>query len=119
VNVDVAKLDANDRPDLPHSFLPGEATADLYFSGTSCLFVLHGNVYDLVETGEATVRFYDRRSFRHAVVRRLGWCSIRSRPRLATARGRRRLRLQAMTRSLALPGEPAAWPNDPDRVVRA
>lgn len=95
--------------------------AGLYFSGTSCLFVLHGNVYDLVETGEgASRRFCELKEF---LATQLfgGWDVVLE---YDMGRGLRPLavgdggRLQAMTRTLApLWGEPAAWPNDPDRVV--
>jgi hypothetical protein len=37
------------------SWFPTWATqlADLYFSGTTCLFVLHGNVHDLIRCSDA------------------------------------------------------------------
>jgi AAA+ superfamily predicted ATPase len=95
--------------------------ADLYFSGTSCLFVLHGNVYDLVAVGEGdTRRFVDLKEF--LATQLFGTWDVvleydlgRGLKPLAAGDG---ARLQAMTRALApLWGEPAAWPNDPDRFV--
>ncbi|HEY7311863.1 MAG TPA: ATP-binding protein [Gemmataceae bacterium] len=106
---------------LPEGY-PGWARelADLYFSGTTCLFVLHGNVHDLIPCPD------DRRT---------AYCNL---PEfLATqlfgswdlvlhydlARGLRALagsdaeRLQGMVRRLtATLGEPASWPRDPDTV---
>jgi AAA+ superfamily predicted ATPase len=95
--------------------------ADLYFSGTSCLFVLHGNVYDLVGVGEGDARrFCDLKEF---VATQLfgAWDAVleydlgRGLRPLAAGDGER---LRTMSRSLTpLWGEPAAWPHDPDRVV--
>jgi AAA+ superfamily predicted ATPase len=107
---------------LPDWF-PGwsKELADLYFSGTTCLFLLHGNVHDLVRvsTGAADA-----------------WCNL---PEfLATqlfgswdvvlhydlGRGLRPLagsdpaRLQAMVKNLsARLGEPGTWPRDPDQTL--
>jgi AAA+ superfamily predicted ATPase len=95
--------------------------ADLYFSGTSCVFILHGNVYDLIETGEGeSRRFCDLKEF--LATQLFGtWDAVLE---YDLGRGLRPLaagdgaRLKAMTRTLApLWGEPASWPNDPDRVV--
>jgi AAA+ superfamily predicted ATPase len=95
--------------------------ADLYFSGTTCLFLLHGNVHDLVRVPAGTSD---------------GWCNL---PEfLATqlfgnwdvvlhydlGRGLRPLagsdpaRLQAMVQRLsARLGEPSTWPRDPDQTL--
>ena len=107
---------------LPDWF-PGwsKELADLYFSGTTCLFLLHGNVHDLVRVSAGTSD---------------GWCNL---PEfLATqlfgnwdvvlhydlGRGLRPLagsdpaRLQAMVQRLsARLGEPGTWPRDPDQVL--
>lgn len=118
---------AGEQPDDRNGHLPAwfpdwaRQLADLYFSGTSCLFVLHGNVYDLVETGEGeTRRFCELKEF--LATQLFGaWDVVLE---YDLGRGLRPLaagdgtRLQAMTRALSpLWGEPAAWPNDPDRVV--
>jgi AAA+ superfamily predicted ATPase len=116
-----AKVDGTEQ-----SFLAGfpawaRQLADLYFSGTSCLFVLHGNVYDLIETGEGkSRRFCDLKEF--LATQLFGtWDAVLE---YDLGRGLRPLaagnadRLKAMTRVLSpLWGEPASWPNDPDRVV--
>lgn len=95
--------------------------AELYFSGTTCLFLLHGNVHDLVRASGSDTE---------------GWCNL---PEfLATqlfgkwdivlhydlGRGLRPLaggdaaRLQAMVQRLsARIGEPGTWPRDPDQVL--
>jgi AAA+ superfamily predicted ATPase len=107
---------------LPDWF-PGwsKELADLYFSGTTCLFLLHGNVHDLVRVSTGTTD---------------GWCNL---PEfLATqlfgswdivlhydlGRGLRPLagsdpaRLQAMVQRLSSRlGEPGTWPRDPDQVL--
>jgi AAA+ superfamily predicted ATPase len=116
------KAAANGGSPLPDWF-PGwsKELADLYFSGTTCLFLLHGNVHDLVRvsTGDAD-----------------GWCNL---PEfLATqlfgnwdvvlhydlGRGLRPLagsdpaRLQGMVQRLsARLGEPGTWPRDPDQTL--
>jgi AAA+ superfamily predicted ATPase len=46
---------AHPRPDLPAWFPPwASQLADLYYSGTTSAFVLHGNTYDLFRIGEGT-----------------------------------------------------------------
>lgn len=95
--------------------------ADLYCSGTTCLFILHGNVHDLL---------------RRQVEERDDWCNLSE--FLATqvfgawdivlhydlARGLRPLagndpkRLQAMVQFLSSRlGEPGSWPRDPDTLL--
>ncbi|HEX7446752.1 MAG TPA: AAA family ATPase [Pirellulales bacterium] len=109
-------------PPLPEWF-PGWAKelADLYFSGTTSLFVLHGNVHDLVYVRDAAG---DR------------WCNLSE--FLATqvfgawdvvlhydlGRGLRPLagsdaaRLQSMIQQLAGKlGDVGAWPREPDPVL--
>lgn len=109
-------------PPLPDWF-PGwsKELADLYFSGTTCLFLLHGNVHDLVRVSAGAAD---------------AWCNL---PEfLATqlfgswdvvlhydlGRGLRPLagsdptRLQTMVQRLsARLGEPGTWPRDPDQVL--
>jgi AAA+ superfamily predicted ATPase len=116
------KAAASGASPLPDWF-PGwsKELADLYFSGTTCLFLLHGNVHDLVRVPTGTAD---------------GWCNL---PEfLATqlfgnwdvvlhydlGRGLRPLagsdpaRLQAMVQRLsARLGEPGTWPRDPDQTL--
>lgn len=109
---------------LPPSFPDwARRLADLYFSGTASMFVLHGNVYDLVavgDEGDAARRFCDLKEF---VATQLfgAWDAVLE---FDLGRGLRPLaagdgeRLRATSRALApLWGEPSAWPHDPDRVV--
>ena len=109
-------------PTLPEWFPEwAKELADLYFSGTTCLFLLHGNVHDLVRVSATASD---------------GWCNL---PEfLATqlfgnwdvvlhydlGRGLRPLagsdpaRLQAMVQRLsARLGEPGTWPRDPDQAL--
>ncbi|HJT30903.1 MAG TPA: AAA family ATPase [Pirellulales bacterium] len=109
-------------PQLPDWF-PGWARelADLYFSGTTSLFLLHGNVHDLVRVGEGAGD---------------GWCNLAE--FLATqlfgawdvvlhydlGRGLRPLagsdpaRLQGMIQQLASKlGDAGTWPREPDPML--
>ncbi len=114
--------DLSDSSALPHWFPDwARRLTELYFSGTTCLFVLHGNVYDLFETGDGDARrFCDLKEF--LATQLFGaWDAVLE---YDLGRGMRPLaagdagRLQAMIRSLTpLWGEPSAWPHDPDRVV--
>src|SRR5487761_1273661 len=116
------KLVANGPPPLPDWFPDwAKELADLYFSGTTCLFLLHGNVHDLVRVSAGASD---------------AWCNL---PEfLATqlfgnwdvvlhydlGRGLRPLagsdpaRLQTMVQRLsARLGEPGTWPRDPDQAL--
>lgn len=109
-------------PRLPESYPDwSHRLAESYFAGTTALFVLHGNVHDLVpcagEPGKPT------------------WCGLAE--FLAThlfgawdvvlgydlGRGLRPLagsdadRLQSMVRHTAPLGEPARWPREPEAVL--
>ena len=95
--------------------------ADLYFSGTTSMFVLHGNVHDLIrcegEGGEAyasLVEFLAARIFgRWDVV--LGYDLGRGLRPLA---GTDAQRLRAMMQYLAGRwGDPAGWPREPEKVL--
>jgi AAA+ superfamily predicted ATPase len=94
--------------------------ADLYFSGTTCLFVLHGNVHDLIPCYEDSRPAYC--NLPEFLATRLfgSWDLVLH---YDLARGLRALagsdaeRLQNMVRRLtATLGEPASWPRDPDVV---
>jgi ATP-dependent 26S proteasome regulatory subunit len=104
---------------------PGWASelADLYFSGTTSVFVLHGNVHDLVRLpngdGEAPSycglsEFLATQVFgRWDIV--LGYDLSRGLRPLA---GQNAERLRAMSQYLVGRwGEPATWPRDPEKVL--
>lgn len=110
-----------------HSSLPAwspdwaRQLADLYFSGTTCLFVLHGNVRDLVRCptrdGEAYVNLSE-----FLATQVFGTWDIVLQYDLG--RGLRPLagsdpqRLQSMMQYLgARLGEADSWPRDPDNVL--
>jgi AAA+ superfamily predicted ATPase len=95
--------------------------AELYYSGTTCLFVLHGNVYDLVRTEQGTGAAYCSLSEFLATQVFGSWDIVLH---YDLAGGLRALagpdpaRLQKMVRWLTSRwGEPAGWPRDPDRVL--
>ncbi len=97
--------------------------ADLYFSGTSCAFVLHGNVHDLVhcpdgdqERYASLVEFLGTHVFGSwdVVLRHdLGYG-------LRALAGPDRQRLQSMMQYLgSYLGPPSNWPKNPDDVLLA
>ena len=95
--------------------------ADLYFSGTTCLFLLHGNVHDLIrcpKSGEDSYcnlsEFLATQVFgRWDIV--LGHDLSRGLRPLAGADAER---LRSMVQFLtSCWGEPASWPREPDRVL--
>jgi AAA+ superfamily predicted ATPase len=96
--------------------------ADLYFSGTTCLFVLHGNTHDLL-------RFPDGNGDRYCNVAEFlagqlfgSWDVVLH---YDLARGLRPLagsdsaRLQSMVQFLGskISGDPSTWPRDPESVL--
>jgi AAA+ superfamily predicted ATPase len=96
--------------------------ADLYFSGASCVFVLHGNVHDLIpcpdggqERYASLVDFLGTHLFGNwdLVVRHDLSYGLR-------ALTSDRQRLQSMMQHLnGLLGAPAEWPRNPDDVLLA
>jgi AAA+ superfamily predicted ATPase len=95
--------------------------ADLYFSRTTCLFVLHGNVHDLIPCPADGQAAYCNLSEFLATHLFGSWDLVLH---YDLARGLRALaggdaeRLQGMMRRLtATLGEPASWPRDPDAVL--
>ena len=95
--------------------------ADLYFSGTTCLFVLHGNVHDLIRCGDGAedsycnlAEFLTTQIFgRWDMV--LGYDLSQG---LRPQAGRDAERLRAMQQQLAARwGEPGNWPRDADAVL--
>ncbi len=95
--------------------------ANLYFSGTTCVFVLHGNVHDLVRLPDGGAdRYCGLTDFlvsqvfgRWDLV--LGYDLSRGLRALAADDAER---LRAMSQYLvARWGEPATWPRDPDKAL--
>jgi ATP-dependent 26S proteasome regulatory subunit len=105
------------------AWYPGWARdlADAYFSRTTCVFVLHGNVHDLIRTPaggqdsyQSLPEFLSTQAFG-------SWDLVLS---YDVSRGLRMLagsdagRLRAMVQSLtARWGEPGSWPRDPEKVL--
>ncbi|MDH3717890.1 MAG: AAA family ATPase [Planctomycetota bacterium] len=102
--------------------------ASMYFSGSICMFVLHGNVHDLVRCPAAgdddngPDRFVSLAEFLSSQV--FGnWDVVVSydlgrgmRPQAGRDSGR----LQEMVRHISsVIGNPAGWPRDPDKVLSA
>ncbi|MBI4580314.1 MAG: hypothetical protein HY718_11470, partial [Planctomycetes bacterium] len=94
---------------------------DLYFSGTTCLFVLHGNVHDLVYCPVKDEPAYCNLPEFLASQLFGSWDLVLRydlggglRPMSGGDAGR----LQAMAQYLAgRLGEPGSWPRDPDNVL--
>jgi ATP-dependent 26S proteasome regulatory subunit len=98
--------------------------ADLYFSGTTCVFILHGNVHDLIrcatdpsgndETYATLTEFLASQVFGSWDVV-LQYDLGRG---LRSAAGNNPQRLQSMMQHLsARLGEAGAWPRDPENVL--
>jgi AAA+ superfamily predicted ATPase len=110
--------------DLPSWHPPwAHNLADLYLSGTTCLFVLHGNVHDVIRCPDGDGDTYC--SLPEFLATQLfGFWDVVL--HYDMARGLRPLagaepkRLQNMVRYLAgQGGEPAAWPRDPENLLLA
>jgi len=105
------------------AWYPGWARelADLYFSGTTCLFILHGNVHDLVRSTDGQEDAYCSLSEFLATQVFGTWdlvlgCDLSQ--GLRPQAGRDAGRLQSMQQYLtARWGEPASWPRDPDMML--
>jgi ATP-dependent 26S proteasome regulatory subunit len=111
-------------PTLPDWF-PGWARelAQQYFSGTTCMFVLHGNVHDLIRVPEedgAEAHYCNLVEFLATQVFG-GWDSVLShdlsrgvRPQAGADAARRREMIQYLAGRW---GEPAAWPRETDKIL--
>jgi len=95
--------------------------AELYFSGTTCLFILHGNVHDLIRVPAAGQVRYSNLSEFLATQLFGAWELVLHHD---LGRGLRPLavddpkRLKEMVQSLAAYlGEPGSWPRDPDALL--
>jgi len=106
-----------------------ERLGDAYLSGTSCLFLLHGNVRDLVATGPPAVSVEAPSGNRGTVPDFLGrelfgrWDIVLAydvgkglRPLAGSDPNRLRTMVQWLTERL---GGAAAWPRDPDAAINA
>jgi AAA+ superfamily predicted ATPase len=109
-------------PELP-AWYPAWARelADLYFSGTTCLFLLHGNVHDLIRCPSSSGETYVNLPEFLAMQVFGAWDVV---VQYDLARGLRPLagsdvkRHQAMMQHLtARLGDPASWPRDPDNLL--
>jgi AAA+ superfamily predicted ATPase len=115
--------------------LPGEGTravapwfpswarefAEQYFAGTTCLFVLHGNVHDLTLQADGTERSYGGLIDFLATALFGTWdvvlrYDLSQGLRMAAGSDGERLRKMAALLSERI-GEPKSWPRDPDVVL--
>jgi AAA+ superfamily predicted ATPase len=111
-------------PHVPAWYPPWvQDLADLYFSGTTCLFVLHGNVHDLIRCPDGDSDTYCNLP-EFLATQLFGFWDVVL--HYDMARGLRPLagadarRLQGMVQYLAARGgEPAAWPRDPENLLLA
>jgi SpoVK/Ycf46/Vps4 family AAA+-type ATPase len=95
--------------------------ADLYFSGTTCMFVMHGDVHDLIRCVGQDRETYCTLSEFMATQLFGSWDIVLH---YDLARGLRPLaggdpkRLQAMVQHLAgRLGDPTSWPRDPENLL--
>ena len=97
--------------------------AELYFSGTVCVFLLHGNVHDLVrspDTDDSGQSYVSLNDFLYTQV--FGrWDIVISHDLsrgLRPQAGKNADRLRAMHQYLSGRwGEPGLWPREPDKIV--
>lgn len=118
-------LAANSGAALPEWYPAwARSLAEMYFSGTTCLFVVHGNVHDLIRcpAADGSTTYCNLPEFLAAQV--FGSWDVVLQYDLA--KGIRAIsagdaaRLQPMIRHLtARLGDPASWPRDPDTVLLA
>ncbi len=113
--------------ELPVGFPPwARELANLYFSGTTCVFVLHGNVHDLVRTvtpgvGSGEVETYVSLSEFLAGQVFGSWDVILEhdlargiRPQAGGDAGRLKAMIQQVAPGL---GEPSSWPRDTEKLL--
>jgi SpoVK/Ycf46/Vps4 family AAA+-type ATPase len=113
---------AGPAPDVPAWYPPwARELADLYFSGTTCLFSLHGNVHDLIHCPRSSGDTYVNLPEFLATQVFGSWDVV---AQYDLARGLRPLagsdpkRLQAMMQHLAARlGDPTSWPRDPENLL--
>jgi AAA+ superfamily predicted ATPase len=106
-------------PELP-AWYPAWARelADLYYSGTTCLFILHGNVRDLVRSPAGEAEGYVSLPEFLATQVFGAWDLVLYHDLahgLRPLAGKDPQRLQAMVQTLASRlGDPGSWPRDPE-----
>jgi AAA+ superfamily predicted ATPase len=97
--------------------------ADLYFSGTTCLFVLHGNVHDLIRYADGESASYCNLPEFLAAQLFGAWDVVLNYDLargLRPAAGGDSKRLQAMVQQVAAQlGDPGSWPRDPENLLLA
>ncbi len=95
--------------------------AEQYFAGTTCLFVLHGNVHDLIPREQAGERIYGSVTDFLATQLFGSWDVVLRHDLsqgLQVAAGPDGDRLRRMVGLLGERiGEPKAWPRDPDAIL--
>lgn len=106
---------------LPDWFPPwARELADLYFSGTTCLFILHGNINDLIPTRKddkehycSLPEFLATQIFGNYVALQYDLAKG-----LRVQAGEDGKRLQAGVQHIAARlGEPTSWPREPDALL--
>ncbi len=110
-----------------HSSLPpwypawARELAEMYFAGTTCLFILNGNVHDLVPYREGSQERYGSLTEFLAGQVFGAWDVVLGydlgqglRPLAGADPGRLQKMMQYLTGRL---GDPAQWPRDPERVL--
>ncbi len=107
---------------MPDGFPPwAKEFAELYYAGTTCLFILHGNVHDLLPLGESGSADYGGLPEFLATQLFGAWDLVLRHDLsqgLRVYAGTDVGRLRKMT-TLAIDriGEPKSWPRDPDAVL--
>ena len=109
-------------PELPRWYPPwARRLADLYFSGTTCLFVVHGNVHDLIRCPAAGGESYCSLPEFLATQVFGSWDVVLQYDQargLRPSAGDDPKRLQGMVQYLSAKlGDPGAWPRDSDTVL--
>jgi AAA+ superfamily predicted ATPase len=107
---------------LPAWFSPwARDFAELYYAGTTCVFVLHGNVHDLVRLGDSDDADYGSLPEFLATELFGSWDVVLRHDlgqglRLFAGSDQDRLRKMVALASARI-GEPKTWPRDPDAVL--
>ncbi|HEX4131003.1 MAG TPA: AAA family ATPase [Pirellulales bacterium] len=109
---------------LPEWYPPwARQLAELYFSGTTCMFLLHGNVHDLIRSPDGDGATYSNLPEFLATQVFGSWDIVLAHDAAKGLRplaGSNAARLQSMVKYLsARLGEVGTWPREPDRVLAA